>query len=162
MQKVAFIAGGTVEHPRCGTRRTGRRVTMGAGAIGFSAACCGGGIEFVSVVAGGTCVGAVGGAAGARGGDAVGAGAGAGGGNLCRVDPAGLEAALGRPRAAEGLGKGVCLIKHCEKWREREEEGGSATWIMWATRRTTDRKMSTTHSYACSSLSTHPSLPRVD
>ena len=43
-----------------------------------------------------------------------------------------------------------------------ERGGGSATRTMWATRRTTDRKVGTTHWNACPSHSTHPSLPRVD
>ena len=114
-QKVAFVAGDA------GARATGRWLPICAAARA-SLARCGGGVEFVTSVAGGTGVGAVGGASGARGGGAVGAGAGAGGGDLGRVDPVGSEADLGRPRAAERLGKGVFLRKHCEKWGERERE----------------------------------------
>ena len=60
--------------------------------------------------------------------------------------------------------RGPCCLS-TERDERRERDGGSATWTKcWATRRTTDnsRKVGTTHWIACSPLSTHPSLPRVD
>ena len=74
LPKVAFVAGGAVGCPGYGAASsTGRRVPMGAGAICLTH--FGGGIEFVSVVSGGTGMGAVGGASSACGGGATGAGA---------------------------------------------------------------------------------------
>jgi hypothetical protein len=98
---------------------------MGAGAICLTH--FGGGIEFVSVVAGGTGMGAVGGASSACGGGATGAAAAAvcrGGGYFGRGDPAiSRRSALGHPCTAERLAKAMCILKHwCETWRRRERE----------------------------------------
>ena len=73
-------------------------------------------------------MGTIRGAAGARDGCAFGAGAGARGRDLGRADPAGDEATLGHPRAAERLGIGVASPNTV---KSGEREGGGKRKIVY-------------------------------